>query len=86
MVELKSDLVGWVRKSYDKKVFLVNISKDALKKVKTTKIAGGIEFYKLSVNLVKVKEIINDQRDLTSIVAVKKNPLTEYYKIKNREG
>jgi hypothetical protein len=77
MVELKSDLVGWVRKSNDKRVFLVNISKEALKKVKTTKIAGGIEFYKLSVNLVKVKEIINDQRELTSIVAIKKNPVVK---------
>lgn len=84
MVELKSYLVGYVRKSKDK-VLLLSISKEALKKVKTTKTGVG-EFFKLSVNLEKTKEIIAGQREVTAIVAegVKRNPLIEYYKIKTR--
>lgn len=62
-----SELIGYVRKSKTGKALKLNIAKDAFGKVETYKSQDGSEFVQLIARIDKIVEIIEDEREVTSL-------------------
>ena len=63
----KSELVGYVRKSNAGNALKLNILKSALDKAQTVEGKDGTEYVSLIMNLSKVKMIIGDEHEVTSV-------------------
>lgn len=66
----RTELVGYVRKSSIGNALKLNISKRAFSKAETYEGRDGEEYVGLIVNLDKVRMLIEDQREVTSICQV----------------
>lgn len=63
----RAELVGYVRKSSDGVALKLNIHKGAFDKAQAYRGRDGEEYVGLIVNLDKVKMLIGDQKEVTSI-------------------
>jgi len=66
-----SELVGYVRKSKNNGALKVNISVDAFNDAARYQSQDGHEYVALVVNLAKVQDIINNEREVTSVCHIK---------------
>lgn len=64
---MKSELVGYIKKSDSGKALKINILKSALDKANITKGMDGTEYVSLIMNLDKIKRIIGDEHEVTSV-------------------
>jgi len=63
----KSELVGYVRKSKAGNALKVNILKSAVIDAPTVKGKDGTEYVTLIMNLTKIRLIIGDEHEVTSV-------------------
>ena len=63
----QSELVGYVRKSNAGNALKLNILKSALDKAATVEGKDGTEYVSLIMNLSKIKMIIGDEHEVTSV-------------------
>lgn len=63
----KSELVGYVRKSNSGNALKLNILKSALENAETVEGKDGTEYVQLIMNLSKIKMIIGDEHEATSV-------------------
>ena len=64
---MESKLVGYIRKSNDGGALKMNLDVDALEDAERYETQGGREYISLIANVNKVEEIINGDREVTSI-------------------
>jgi|LGVD01.1.fsa_nt_gb hypothetical protein len=64
---MESKLIGYVRKSNNGNALKLNISAEAFEEAQRYTTQDGKEYVNLITNLEKIKEIIDDQREVTSI-------------------
>lgn len=63
----RSELVGYVRKSNAGNALKLNILKSALDKAQTVEGKDGTKYVSLIMNLSKIKMIIGDEHEVTSV-------------------
>ena len=63
----RSELVGYVRKSNAGNALKLNILKTALDNAQTVEGKDGTEYVSLVMNLSKIKMIIGDEHEVTSV-------------------
>lgn len=63
----KSELVGYVRKSNAGNALKISILKSAFEKAQTETGKDGTEYVTLVVNLSKLKLVIGDEHEVTSV-------------------
>ena len=64
---MKSDLVGYVRKSKSGNALKLSISSKAFEQAERYTTQKGEEFVRLIVNLARAQDVISGQREVTSI-------------------
>lgn len=64
---MESKLIGYVRKSNNGNALKMSISTEAFEEAQRYTTQDGKEYVNLITNLEKIKEIIDDQREVTSI-------------------
>lgn len=64
---MESKLIGYVRKSNNGNALKLSISTEAFEEAQRYTTQDGKEYVNLITNLEKIKEIIDDQREVTSI-------------------
>lgn len=64
---MKSELVGYVKKSNNGNALKLKILKSALEDAETVKGIDGTEYISLIMNLSKIKMIISDEHEITSL-------------------
>ena len=64
---MKSELVGYVRKSNSGSALKLSILKSAFDKAKTVEGRDGTEYVSLIINLSKIKMILGDEHEVTSV-------------------
>ena len=64
---MESKLIGYVRKSNNGNALKLNISAEAFEEAQRYTTQDGKEYVNLITNLEKIKEIIDEQREVTSI-------------------
>ena len=64
---MESKLVGYIRKSNDGKALKMSLDVDALEAAERYEAQGGREYISLIANLEKVEEIIEGDREVTSL-------------------
>lgn len=64
---MKSELVGYVRKSNAGTALKICLLKEAVDKAKTVEGKDGTQYLSLVVNLSKIKMIIGDEYEVTSV-------------------
>ena len=64
---VRSELVGYVRKSDKGNALKLNILKSALDDAQTVKGEDGTEYVSLIMNLSKIRMIIGDEQSVTSV-------------------
>jgi hypothetical protein len=69
-----NELVGYVRKSNSGDSLKVNILKSALDEHTVVKGKDGTEYVSLIINLAKIKMIIDDEHQVTSVCQHSINP------------
>lgn len=67
---VQSELVGYVRKSRSGNALQISISAEAFDNAQRYLSQDGKEYVQLIVNTSKVTEILDDTRDVTSVVQV----------------
>ncbi len=68
---MKSELIGYVRKSKNGNAMKISLSVEALDNAERYLSQDGKEYIALVINTEKVREIIEGTRDVTSVVQVK---------------
>lgn len=63
----RSELVGYVRKSNSGNALKLNVLKSAIDEAPTIEGKDGTEYVSLIMNLSKIKMIIGDEHEVTSI-------------------
>ena len=63
----KSELVGYVRKSNAGSALKICLLKEAIEKAKTVEGKDGTQYVSLIVNLSKIRMIIGDEHEVTSV-------------------
>jgi hypothetical protein len=63
----KSELIGYVRKSNAGSALKICLLKSAFDKAKTVEGKDGTQYVSLIVNLSKIKMIIGDEHEVTSV-------------------
>ena len=63
----RSELVGYVRKSNAGNALKLNILKSALESAQTVEGKDGTKYVSLIMNLSKIKMIIGDEHEVTSV-------------------
>jgi len=63
----RNELVGYVRKTNAGNALKINILKSALEKAQTIEGKDGTEYVSLVMNLSKIKMIIGDEHEVTSV-------------------
>jgi len=66
----KSELVGYVRKSNAGNALKINILKSAFDNAQTVEGRDGTEYVSFIVNLTKIRMIIGDEQDVTSVCQI----------------
>jgi len=66
----KSQLVGYVRKSKSGGALMLSVDAEAFSKAKKYSSADGREFVRLVANLDKVQEILQGEREVTSLCQI----------------
>jgi len=66
----RSELVGYVRKSNAGNALKLTILKSAFENAKTVEGKDGTQYVSLIVNLSKIRMIIGDEQEVTSICQV----------------
>lgn len=67
---VQSDLVGYVRKTKSGNALKLSISAEAFDSAQRYLSQDGKEYVGLIISLAKVQEILEDTRDVTSIVQI----------------
>jgi len=63
----RSELIGYVRKSKGGNALKLNLSAEALNKAERYKSQGGEDFIGLIIHLGRVNEVIEGERECTSV-------------------
>lgn len=67
---VQSELVGYVRKSRSGDALQISISVDAFDSAQRYLSQDGKEYVQLIVNTSKIQEILEDSRDVTSVIQI----------------
>ena len=70
----KSELIGYVRKSNAGSALKICLLKEAIDKAKTVEGKDGTQYYSLIINLSKLRLIIGDEHEVTSICQLVDDP------------
>ena len=68
---MQSELMGYVRKSRNGNALKISLSVDALDSAERYLSQDGKEYIALVVNTAKIQEILDNTRDVTSVVQIK---------------
>lgn len=64
----QSRLVGYVRKAIKGNTIKITLDKKTFNKCELCHTDNGTEYVRLDVNLDKMRELINDEREVTSVI------------------
>ena len=67
---MMSKLIGYCRKSKGGQALKLSVSKEAFDEAETYKTKDGHEYVNLIINMDKIREIDNGQREVTSVCQI----------------